>query len=52
MLPKVNKTGHPGRRIVSANSQATENIFEFLNHHLRPHVKELPSYIQDTTDYL
>ena len=52
MLPKIHKTGNPGRPIVSANSHPTEKISEFVDHHLRPHVKELPSYIQDTTDYL
>lgn len=52
MLPKIHKTGNPGRPIVSANSHPTEKISEFVDHHLRPHVKELPSFIQDTTDYL
>lgn len=30
----------------------TENIFEFLDYHLRTHVEKLPSYIQDTPDCL
>ncbi|XP_071138469.1 uncharacterized protein [Mytilus edulis] len=52
MLPKIHKTGNPGRPIVSANSHPTEKISEFVDHHLSTHVKEVPSYIQDTTDYL
>ncbi|XP_063438424.1 uncharacterized protein LOC134719344 [Mytilus trossulus] len=51
-MPKIHKTGNPGRPIVSANSHPTEKISEFVDHHLRSHVKELPSFIQDTTDYL
>ena len=34
------------------NGHPTENISEFVDFHLRPHVKKLPSFIKDTTDYL
>ena len=52
LLPKLHKEGVPGRPIVSANGHPTEKISEFVDYHLRPHVRNLPSYIQDTTDYL
>jgi len=52
LLPKIHKPGNPGRPIVSANGHPTEKISEFVDFHLRPHVVELPSYVQDTTDYL
>ncbi|XP_071141774.1 uncharacterized protein [Mytilus edulis] len=52
LLPKLHKEGIPGRPIVSANGHPTEKISEFVDYHLRPHVKQLPSHIQDTTDYL
>ena len=52
LLPKIHKTGNPGRPIVSANGYPTERISEFDDHHLRPFVEELPSYVQDTTNYL
>ena len=52
LLPKIHKTGNPGRPIVSANGHPTERISEYIDYHLRPHVLELPSYVQDTTDYL
>ena len=52
LLPKIHKTGDPGRPIVSANGHPTERISEFVDHHLRPFLAELPSYVQDTTDYL
>ena len=52
LLPKIHKPGNPGRPIVSANGHPTEHISEFIDLHLRPFVTELPSYVQDTTDYL
>ena len=52
LLPKIHKEGMPGRPIVSAIGHPTENISEFIDLHLRPHVESLPSYLKDTTDYL
>ncbi|XP_078583735.1 uncharacterized protein LOC144866254 [Branchiostoma floridae x Branchiostoma japonicum] len=52
LLPKIHKEGNPGRPIISANDCATERISEFADHHLRPLVQKLPSYIKDTTDFL
>ncbi|XP_071124035.1 uncharacterized protein [Mytilus edulis] len=52
LLPKIHKVNNPGRPIVSANGHPTEKISEFVDFHLRSHVENLPSHIQDTTDYL
>ncbi|XP_071176278.1 uncharacterized protein [Mytilus edulis] len=52
LLPKIHKVNNPGRPIVSANGHPTEQISEFVDFHLRSHVENLPSHIQDTTDYL
>ena len=52
LLPKIHKAGNPGRPIVSANGHPTEEISEFVDLHLQPHVNSLPSYLKDTTDYL
>jgi hypothetical protein len=52
LLPKIHKPGCPGRPIISANDHPTEQISEFLDFHLAPLVEHLPSYIQDTTDFL
>ena len=52
LLPKIHKAGNPGRPIVSANGHPTEKISEFVNLHLQSHVQTLPSYLQDTTDFL
>ena len=37
---------------MSANGHPTEKISEFVDLHLQPHVQNLPSYLQDTTDFL
>jgi hypothetical protein len=47
------KSTTPGDRpIASANGHPTEEVFEFVDFHLRPHVEALSSYLKDTTDYL
>ena len=52
LLPKIHKPGNPGRPIVSSCDSPTEKISEFVDYHLRPLVKKIPSYIKDTTDFL
>ena len=52
MLPKIHKVGHPARPIVSSSGAPTENISAFVDYHLHPLVTKLPSYIQDTSDFL
>ena len=51
-LPKIHKTGNPGRPIVSSCGPPTERISEYVDHHLRPLVVQIPSYLRDTTDFL
>jgi len=50
LLPKIHKLGNPGCPIVSANGHPTKRISEFVDLHQL--VFRLPSYVQDTTDYL
>eukprot|EP00105_Crassostrea_gigas_P005310 XP_011418863.1 PREDICTED: uncharacterized protein LOC105322042 [Crassostrea gigas] len=52
LLQKIHNEGMPGRPIISAIGHPMETISEFIDLHLRPHVEDLPSYLQDTTDYL
>ena len=54
MLPKIHKrlVNPPGRPIVSGNGCPTERISQFVDFFLQPTVKELPSYIKDTTHFL
>ena len=49
ILPKVHKQGNPGRPIVSRNSHSTERISQFVDHHLKPLVQTMQSFIKDTT---
>ena len=52
LLPKIHKLGNPGRLIISSCDAPTERISKFVDHHLRPLVRTIPSYIKDTTDFL
>ena len=52
ILPKIHKPGIPGRPIVSSCRASTEKISYFVDHHLNPLVKKIPSYIKDTNDFL
>ena len=36
ILPKIQKHGNPGRRIVSSNSHPTERLLQFVDYHLKP----------------
>ena len=38
------------RPIVSANGSVTEILF--IDHHIKPHVSFLPSYVQDDMDFI
>ena len=52
ILPKIHKTGNPGRPLVSSNSHPTERISQFVDYHINPLVSTLDSHIKDTTDFL
>ena len=51
-LPKIHKAGNPGRPIISGNGTATEKISKFVDLLIQPLVASLPSYVQDTTDFI
>lgn len=50
--PKVHKDGNPLRTIINGRNHPTENMAEYVENRLSQHVRDLPSYIQDTTDFL
>ena len=52
ILPKIHKTGNPGRPIVSSNSHPTERISQFVDHYLKPIVQTTQSFIKDTSHSL
>jgi hypothetical protein len=50
LQPKTHKEGY--RPIISTNGHPTERTSGFLDFYMRPFATALPSYVQDTTDYL
>ena len=52
LLPKLHKDGIPRRPIVASNGSPTENITRFVDYFLQPLMVCMPSYIQDTMNFL
>ena len=52
LRPKIHKEGNPGRPVVSSVNCHTANISKYVDYHLQPIVKEIPSYVKDTQDFL
>ena len=40
------------RLVISSVNCRTSNISKYINYHLQPIVQQIPSYIQDTSDFL
>ena len=54
LLPKIHNRLNdvPGRPVISNCGTPTENLSEFLDHHLQPIIQAGKSYIKDTSDFL
>ena len=54
LLPKIHKRLFDvlGRPVMSNCRTATENFFEFFDHHLQPVMKGGSFYVKDTQDFL
>ena len=52
MLPKIHKSGVPGRPIVSGCNSPTEPLSQFLDVYLKPIVRDIRSYVKDTTHFI
>ena len=50
--PKIHKEKNPGRPAVSSINCYTANISKYVDHHLQPIVKQIPSYVKDTNDFI
>ena len=50
--PKLHKQNHPVRTIINGRNHPTEKIAELVENELTEHVRSLPSFLQDTTDFL
>ena len=51
ILPKIHKPGNSGRPIVSSCESSTKGVSKFVDYHLNPLVRKIPSHIKDTTDF-
>ena len=49
---KINKEGKRGRPVVSSLNCHTANISKYVDYHLQPIVKQIPSYAKVTQDFL
>ena len=45
ITPKIHKENNPGRSIINSINCHTSEVLRFVDHHLQPLVKEIPSYI-------
>ena len=50
--PKIHKEGNPGRPVVSSTNCHTANISKYVDYHLQPIVKQIPSYVKCTNDFI
>ena len=50
--PRIHKTGKPGRPVVSSVNCHTDTISKYVDFHLQPIIKNIPSYVRDTTNFL
>ena len=50
--PKIHKQSNPERPVISSVNCQTSNISKYVDYHLQPIVQQIPSYIQDTSDFL
>ena len=46
--PNIYKENHPERPMINSINCHTSEISRFVDHHLQPVVREIPSYIKDT----
>ena len=50
--PKIHKEGNPGRSVVSSINCRTANISKHVDYHLQPIVKQIPSNVKGTNDFI
>ena len=52
LLPKVHKANNPGCLIVNSIGSLTEKLSAYVDGHIRPLVPSIPTYTQDTTQFI
>ena len=51
-LPKFTNQINPGHPVVSSVNCHTTNISNYTDYHLQPVLKQIPSYVKDTNDFI
>ena len=49
---KIRKEGNPGHPVGSSVNCHTTNILKYVDYHLQPIVKKIPSYVKDIQHFL
>ena len=52
LKPKLHKESVPSGPIINSVNCHTSKISEYVDYHLQPIVREIPSYVKDTNDFL
>ena len=52
LSPKIHKPNNPGRPVISSVNCHTSNTSRYVDYHLQPIVKNIPSYIKDTNNFI
>ena len=50
--PTLHKERNPGRPVISTLTCHTSKIWEYIDYHLQPIIKQIPSYVKDTSEFL
>ena len=49
---KIHKEGNPGKPVISSVNCHTSQISEYVDYHLQPIAKQIPSYVKDASDFI
>ena len=52
ITPKIHRENNPGRPVINSINCHTSETSRFVYYHLQPLVREIPSYIKDTNDFV
>ena len=50
--PKIHKENNPGRPVINSINRHTFEVSRFVDHYMQPLVRQIPSYIKDTNDFI
>ena len=52
LKPRIHEVANPETHVVSSINTHTSRISNYFDYYLQPIVKEIPSYVEDTTGFL